>query len=225
MKASNVCRLACICILLAGFALIYSLVYKNIRIEFAARVFSFLTFSQLPSGLQPTGIDETLPPLTRLAWRCLEAGHKRSSLSPFSPSPSFSRSVGLVDKLPWQRDSSNHFPPDVGSFWGGSEREVRKGEGNRRKTSCRRQRFHPFHLDSTAPPFPPEGTQYPHTHTPPQFYTSCLGLYPRRRSGQAVFTAEVIGVVWREPDPGPAKARDVCGFACVSVLLCTYACL
>lgn len=39
-----------------------------------------------------------------------------------------------------------------------------------------------------------------------QFYTFCLSLYPRRPPGQAVFTAEVIGVVWREPDPGPATA-------------------
>lgn len=38
-------------VLLTGFALIYSLVYKNIRIKFAAGVFSFLTFAQLPSVL------------------------------------------------------------------------------------------------------------------------------------------------------------------------------
>lgn len=31
--------------------------------------------------------------------------------------------------------------------------------------------------------------------SPSQFYTFCLSLYPRRPTGQAVFTAEVIGVV------------------------------
>lgn len=88
-------------------------------------------------------------------------------------------------------------------------------EGNGIKTSCRHYQFHPFTWSHLL--LPPRGSQYhllhstlldpPHPPCPhPQFYTFCLSLYPRRQPGQAVFTAEVIGVVWREPDPGPAKA-------------------
>lgn len=35
-----------------------------------------------------------------------------------------------------------------------------------------------------------------------------------------MFTAEVIGVVWREPDPGPAQAKEMC--ACAVLRVCVY---
>lgn len=118
---------------------------------------------------------------------------------------------GSVDRLPWQRCNGNHFPPDV-------RMGVRRRRETRRKNICRRHHFHlcswtylPLPLRSITPPFQ---SRTPPPPPPPsyvsQFYTSRLSLHPRRQLGQPVFTAGVIGVVRREPDPGPTKAPDKC---------------
>lgn len=106
---------------------------------------------------------------------------------------------GIV-KSSWQHGNCNHFPPDVGVL------EVGEG-GKHLKNQLPPALFPPLYVKSTTShspmrPIPP----YTRTHPLSKLYTSCLSLYPRRQPGQAVFTAEVIGVVWREPDPGPAKA-------------------
>lgn len=88
----------------------------------------------------------------------------------------------------------------------------REEEGNGRKNSCRHYQFHPYTWSHLL--LPPWGSQYhlllysTPLDPPPPF--SVLHILPlsgsQEAAGQAVFTAEVIGVVWREPDPGPAKA-------------------
>lgn len=52
--------------------------------------------------------------------------------------------------------------------------------------------LYPSLYEASPPPFP--------HHTHPTLYTSRLCLHPKRQLGQPVFTAEVIGVVRREPD-------------------------
>lgn len=118
---------------------------------------------------------------------------------------------GIVDKLSWQRGESNHFPPDV-RVWEGTKREVREG-GEQEKKQMPPLPVPLLYMKSSTPPslrlpIPPPPLHCWILPLPAlsRFYTFCLSLYPRRQPGQAVFTAEVIGVVWREPDPGPAKA-------------------
>lgn len=70
--------------------------------------------------------------------------------------------------------------------------------------------IYPLPLRSIAPPPFQSGAPPPPLAYVSQFHTSRLSLHPGRQLGQPVFTAEVIGVVRRGPDPGPAKAPDKC---------------
>lgn len=129
--------------------------------------------------------------LTYLVLRCFEACYKCSSC--------FLESVELLSRLGSMATVIIFLQMLEFGRW--------EKEGNIRKTSCLQHYFHPSTWSQLllTPRYPPLHT---HTRTHPlsKLYTSCLSLYPRRQPGQAVFTAEVIGVVWREPDPGPAKA-------------------
>lgn len=124
----------------------------------------------------------------------------------FSSRP-LSGECGIVDKSSWQRGESNHFPPDV-RVWEGTKREV-----EREKNQLPPLPVPPLYMKSSTPPSPRLPIPPPSLHSAGFFSLPILSsthsaspCIPRGSQGQAVFTAEVIGVVWREPDPGPAKA-------------------
>lgn len=111
---------------------------------------------------------------------------------------------GIVDKSSWQHGESNHCPPDVGL--------ERKREGGERRRGALEK---PAATTTSATPpleviYPYADTLTPHL-TPPhptqthiKFSDPCIRtLDLRRRPGQAVFTAEVIGGVWIVPVPAP----------------------
>lgn len=97
--------------------------------------------------------------------------------------------------------------------WEGTKREVREG-GEREKKQLPPLPVPPQHevIYSSLPEAPKTTSSTPLCWISPPLLplsfcpTHSASLDPRRQPGQAVFTAEVIGVVWREPDLGPAKA-------------------
>lgn len=111
-------------------------------------------------------------------------------------------------------------------------RGKREGKGAGGKKQLLPQPVPPNYMKSSAPPCPQLLISPPFLHSAQffflpsysHFYTySPPPMCPKRQPGQAVFTAEVIGVVWRESDLCPAKAEDVCVriHVCIRLFLMT----
>lgn len=200
-------------------------------------VFSFLTFPELPSLPCLTRVDLNLFIWSGGIWKLVTRVQFLSLLSAsaflegvellISRLGSVAAVIIFLRMLEFGRGPKK-----------GGERRRGKGEKPAAVTTISThllQVIHSFHppIRPVPPPPPRHSLIPPSPHARSPSLSSCLSLHPRRQSGQAVFTAEVIGVVWREPDPGPTKAKDMCACAlfylrlCVRVriLCCTYACL
>lgn len=201
-------------------------------------VFSFLTYSQLPSLPCLTRVDLNLFIWSGGIWKLVTRAQFLSLLSAsaflegvellISRLGSVAAVIIFLRMLEFGREPKK-----------GGEKRRGKGEKPAAVTTISTHLLqviyssHPPNTTSTTSPSTSQlNAPLPSRARSPSL-SSCLSLHPRRQSGQAVFTAEVIGVVWREPDPGPAKAKDMCAcaFFClrlcvpVRILCCTYACL